>query len=339
MDRLAKDLRNLARDRLRPLRRGIMAAAGIPIRTAHTGVARYRQSRFTNAPRESAAETGPHFDASGRRRIQDHDRRQFHADGYMVIRNVVPPDLVSNAVREIAAFVGADLRDNMTWYRGPRVLDGIVPLHHAQSLWDIRQSTNLHEVFAEFFGTPRLMVDINRCIFRPPIHRRFPAVSHGTIHWDTDPRGPKPASVQGVVLLSDVGRNGGGFQCLPDVYRNLDAWLQRYARWDDFDFFNPGLNDWKTIQVEGQAGDVILWSTRLPHGRASNLSNRPRIAAFVSMQPCGDDAQLRASMKDCWLTKRAPDYWRGLPGQLDPESGAPAALSNLGLKLIGVLPW
>lgn len=117
--------------------------------------------------------------------------------------------------------------------------------------------------------------DINRCIFRPPVHPRFPTISHGSIHWDTDPRGP--GSLQAVVLLTDVGRDGGGFQCLPEVYQNLDAWLERYAGRDEFDFFNPGLNHWKTTQIEGKAGDVILWSTKLPHGTASNLSNRPEL--------------------------------------------------------------
>ena len=57
------------------------------------------------------------------------------------------------------------------------------------------------------------------------------------------------------------------------------------ARGSDFDFFNPGLNDRVATQVEAKAGDVILWSTRLPHGTASNLSDRPRVAAFVTMQP------------------------------------------------------
>jgi len=257
----------------------------------------------------------------------------------MVIRNVVPASITANAVREIAAFVRADLRDNTTWYGGAPQLDGIVPLHHAQSLWDVRQSPALYEVFTEFFGSPRLMVDINRCIFRPPVHPDFPTVSHGTIHWDTDPRAPGRGSLQAVVLLTDVSRDGGGFQCLPEVYQNLNAWLKQHASRDDFDFFNPGLNDCKATQVEGKAGDAILWSTKLPHGTATNASDRPRVAAFVSMQPPRDSAQVRESMKTWWLTKRAPDHWRGLPGQLDPEPGSPAVLSELGLKLIGVLPW
>lgn len=184
--------------------------------------------------------------------IQDHHWRQFRAGGYMVIRNVAPASITRNAVREIAAFVGADLADSSTWYGGAPQLDGIVPLHHAQSLWDIRQSQNLYCVFSEFAGDHRLMVDINRCIFRPPVHPDFPTISHGTIHWDTDPRPQGQGSLQGVVLLTDVGRNEGGFQCLPEIYRNLDAWLKECAQEKDFDFFNPGLNHRKATQVPGK---------------------------------------------------------------------------------------
>lgn len=271
--------------------------------------------------------------------INSEDRQRFRSEGYMVIRNVVRPRIIDRAVREIAAFVRADLDDSTTWYRNAPQNDGIVPMHHAQSLWDIRQSSNLYEVFKEFWGTHKLMVDINRCLFRPPRHPKYPTVSHGDIHWDTDPRAAGPGSLQAVVLLTDVDRDGGGYQCLPNIYQNLEVWLDRNARRSEFDFFNPGLKNRKTKQIGGKAGDVILWSTKLPHGSAANLSQRPRIAAFVSMQPVGDNADLRASMKKWWLTKQAPDYWRGLRGQLETEPGAPAVLSELGLKLIGALPW
>lgn len=109
-------------------------------------------------------------------------------------------------------------------------------MHHAQSLWDIRQYPSLYQVFTEFFGNPRFILDINRCIFRPPVHRGFPDRSHGTTHWDADPRVPGPASLQAVILLTDVGLYKGGFQCLPGGYQNLDAWLQQYAMRGDFDF-------------------------------------------------------------------------------------------------------
>ena len=142
--------------------------------------------------------------------IKAEERQRFCSEGYMVIRNVVPQDLIDRAVHDIAAFIRADLDDNTTWYGNPPVNDGIVPMHHAQSLWDIRQSPNLHAVFTEFWGTHRLMVDINRCLFRPPRHPERPTVSRGDIHWDTDPRAAGPGSLQSVVLLTDVHHFGGG---------------------------------------------------------------------------------------------------------------------------------
>ena len=269
--------------------------------------------------------------------ISRRQRLHFQYNGYMVIRNVIPGELAAKAVGEITSFLGADLADSATWYGGAPELDGMVPLHHAQALWDIRQHPDLYEVFAEFFRNRRLMVDINRCIFRPPIRDGL-TVSYGNLHWDTDPRAPGPGSLQAVVLLTDVRQHGGGFQCLPALYRNLNVWLQQHGSQDNFDFFYPNLNQSSTTQIEGKAGDVILWSSKLPHGSATNSSSWPRIAAFVTMQPASDDAKVRELMKSWWLTKRAPDYWRGLPGQLDPEPGPPAALSGLGLKLIGILP-
>ena len=41
-------------------------------------------------------------------------------------------------------FIRADLNDSTTWYHNAPENDGIVPMHHAQSLWDIRQTKNLY---------------------------------------------------------------------------------------------------------------------------------------------------------------------------------------------------
>ena len=170
--------------------------------------------------------------------IKDKDWQQFKSDGYMVIRDVIPTCLTTKAALDIAAFIGADIRDSTTWYRGPIENDGMVALHHAQSLWNIRQYPTLHQVFSEYYGTHKLMVDINRCCFRPPCHRDWPTLSRGQIHWDTDPRTGGEGSLQSIVLLSDVGRDAGGFQCLPDVYQNLETWLAEHAQREDFDFLS-----------------------------------------------------------------------------------------------------
>ncbi len=66
--------------------------------------------------------------------IKNEDRQRFHSEGYMVIRNVVTECIIRSAVREIAAFLQADLNNRATWYRNAPENDGIVPMHHAQSL-------------------------------------------------------------------------------------------------------------------------------------------------------------------------------------------------------------
>jgi hypothetical protein len=273
--------------------------------------------------------------------IHASDRRHFETEGYMVIRNVIPESLIAAAVRDIAAFVGADLSDSRTWYNGPPVLDGVVPMHHAQSLWDIRQHPNLHEVFTEYFGFHQLMLDINRCIFRPPVHPSHPERSQSDIHWDTDPRVEIDGNVQAGVQLTPISPATGGFQCIPGIYRNLNAWLARHAHNNSsFRMVDPGLKDTETVQVTANVGDLIIWSTKLPHGSAANHSKQPRIAMFVTLTPPEDSQEFRDGMKDLWLTRRAPEYWRGMPGQLDPEPGAaPAQLTELGRKLLGLDPW
>jgi hypothetical protein len=271
--------------------------------------------------------------------ISAQDREQFRTDGFMVVRGVVPGALTGRAVADITQFLGADLNDPGTWYSGHPVNDGIVPLHHAQSIWDIRQHPDVYAVFAEFWQNPRLMVDINRCCFRPPVHDDWPTVSRGEIHWDADPRGNPLPGLQGIVLLTDVGKDAGGFQCVPAVYRNLPQWLAENAQHADFAFLRPGIAQAEAMQIEGRAGDIILWSTLLPHGPAPNHADRPRIAAFLTLAPPADSARLRSDMHSWWQQKRAPDYWRDMQGLLDPEPGPPAELSLLGRRLIGAEPW
>ena len=265
------------------------------------------------------------------------DREALDRDGIAVFRNVVSARLVLRAIDAICEFGGFALDDESTWYRNHPENDGIVPLHHAQAFWDIRQHPALHDVFSEIWGTHRLMVNMNRCCFRPPQNPLQPDVSKGNIHWDIDPRAGDPGWLQGVVYLSDVGRSAGGFQCAPSIYRTLDTWLDEQG--NDFDFDQPTIPDDCIEPVEGQAGDLIVWRPLLPHGPAPNTSDQPRIACAVKMDPWPPNDGLRDQTVSWWREKRAPPWWRGLPGQVDPEPGPPARLTRLGRRLVGLDAW
>lgn len=268
------------------------------------------------------------------------DRAHFKKYGYLVVKNVVPPHLLQPACEEIAAAVQADLNDPSTWYQGDVRNDGIVPVHHLQSLWNIRQNPQVFSMFAEFWGQDtHLYTDINRCCFRPPVHDDYPAFSLGEIHFDIDPRKGSEGWIQGIVLLTDIAPHTGGFQCIPEIYQDIDEWVRQHAMSVKFNHFQPGLEAHPTVQISGRAGDVILWSTLLPHGPAINLSDQVRIAAFLTITPDKKIEQKRLAMQNWVKHKRAPDKWRGLPQQQDPEPGPPVALTELGEKLAGIRSW
>ncbi len=272
--------------------------------------------------------------------ISKADRAHFKKYGYLVVKNVVPKHLIQPAREEIATTVNARLDDPTSWYQGDLRNDGIVPVHHLQSLWNIRQDPQVFAMFAEFWGQDsHLYTDFNRCCFRPPNHDDYPELSLGEIHWDIDPRRGSEGWIQGIVLLTDIKPNTGGFQCIPEIYQDIDEWIRVNAMSEDFNHFQPGLDTHPTLQLSGQAGDVILWSTLLPHGPAVNLSNEVRIAAFVTITPDNKFEQKRATRKRWILAKRAPAKWRGLPQQQDPEPGPTVKLTELGKKLAGINPW
>ncbi len=86
-------------------------------------------------------------------------------------------------------------------------------------------------------------------------------------------------------MLTDIKPNTGGFQCIPEIYQDIDEWVRLNAMSVNSNHFQPGLDAHPAIQLSGKAGDVILWSTLLPHGPAINLSDEVRIAAFMTITP------------------------------------------------------
>ncbi len=274
-------------------------------------------------------------------------REKFGEHGYIVFPQIVPQEYVEAAVDAVCRFARVQLSAPTTWYELPAENGGVVPLHHAQELWDIRQHPNVYEAFKKVYGHGRLWVSMDRAGFRPPMKEGLEAPqedgwhrSLGNIHWDAPPNKPHPGLLQGVLLLSDTSQNSGGFQCVPGIYRDLEKWLERHP---NFNPDKPDLSEEKIIQVEGKAGDLIIWDPFLPHGPGHNFSNRPRIAQYITMVPLPTDEEAiekeRKNRIQLFQDKRAPEWWRGLAGQHDPEPGPQVQLTPLGKKLVGVDLW
>ncbi len=258
-------------------------------------------------------------------------------DGYAVVSSLVPDHLVKAARDRVCSYVGADLDRPETWYHHEPLDWSIVPVHHAQEFWDVRQWPPVHEAFALLWGTENLWVSMDRAVFKVPQSVAHPQyIDESVLHWDVDPRTPDANGYQAMLFLTDAGPGEGTFECAPSIFRDIDQYLNSHP--------GPVLNvpvdlaAHHLIELTVQAGDLVIWSARLPHQGGPNGGARPRVSLAVTMHPRASDSDRQARV-DCWRQKRAPSWWRGWKGQTDPEAGDPATLTALGRRLVGLDPW
>jgi len=287
----------------------------------------------------------------------------LHANGYAVVPRAVPTALTAAVVSDIEDHFGWPVADPGPWYGDPEVPplgfvtdEGkFVPrMFHYPSMWAVREHPAVHAAFADILGTPALWVSIaNVCVKLPahPDHTDYG--SNGFIHFDrlrwslSNPdeavdQSKNPDTdmfLSGLVALTDTEANMGGFQCVPGIYRRLDDWIAEQP--DDWSPRNPNLSGYEITPVPMRAGDLCIWTTRLPHGNGDNTSAAIRLAQYVTMAPAPigftDYHQRRARRVRAWQT-RSPS-----PSPADYHSREqalpPPALSDLGRKLLGLDEW
>jgi hypothetical protein len=272
-------------------------------------------------------------------------RSTIETQGYVVVREVVPREVTEAVVADVWRHTGARPDDPSSWYvPGIVAPTGMVEMYHYQSMWDVRQHERVHAVFAEIFGTDRLWVSLDRANLKPPVHPDHPEYDHkGFIHWDAEiAKYPDvPFAVQGVLALVDTDETMGGFQCVPEIYQDLDGYLRRHPPTDGSRV--PDLTGYDITRIPMRAGDMTIWTNLLPHGNGHNTSDRPRLAQYVSMAPARDDENARAHRVRVWSGNLAPTEGRspfpGDPRRIEESRSEPATLTPLGRKLLGVDPW
>jgi|SRR5581483_640288 len=239
----------------------------------------------------------------------------FREHGFLVVPGVLPQQNLQAAIDVICTFLGARLDDPSSWYSRTLGVNGIVPIRHSQAFWNNRQHPRVHTVFRELLETEALWVTMDRGSFKPPVTTDRPEYhDESPIHWDRDPRVPSPYPVQGVLYLTDT----------------TDTQVRSTRE--------PDVSNFPLVRVGASAGSLVIWSSLLPHGTGRNWADTPRLAQYIMMYPVEDEATRRERIA-LWRQKRAPQVWRGWPGQLDPEPGEPAVLTALGRKLLGLDLW
>lgn len=267
-------------------------------------------------------------------------------NGYVVIPNAVPRENIDRLVDLIWTFEEKDPKNPSTWYRVPRrpyemkelMGTGMVELYNHQYLWDNRMIEKIYNAFVDIWGVENLWVTIDRCNLNVPIREGFGY--EGFIHWDVNTaKDPIPVNVQGVLSLVDTDTDMGGFQCIPELYRNFPEWVKSQPA--DRDPYKPDTTGMTPTKVVTKAGDLLIFNSMQPHGIRVNHSAKPRIAQYISMFPAQEqNEELRADRIRMWRERLAPTgkAFPGDPRNLERQYET-AKLTPLGEKLLGLRRW
>lgn len=277
--------------------------------------------------------------------LSEDDWKFWIENGYVVVKNAVPKEQAKRLADYLWEYEAKDPNDPETWYRPTLPMQmtelnntGMVEIYNHQYLWDNRQFPRVHQAFADVWGTEELWVTIDRANLNFPMRPGHEYKAF--IHWDYNPD-TKPQNVQGVLALADqTDENMGGFQCIPELFRNYDTWTLTQP--DDRDYFKPDTTGFTPTKVKMEAGDLLIFNSMQPHGiRANNSKDKVRIAQYIAMMPAEQqNEEMRQWRIKSYREKMVPEGY-AFPGDpLKREKQQPIAqLTELGEKLLGLRKW
>lgn len=217
--------------------------------------------------------------------LSPEDLAHWNENGYVVIRNAVPPEVVAAAATAIWQFLGASPEDPASWYQPHEAKSGMMlVLTQHPALAAVRRSVRIRRAYEQLYGTDRIYTVIDKVSFNPPERPGYSFLG-SPLHWDTSLALPIPLRLQGLLYLSATTAAGGAFRCVPGFQHSLGPWLSSLPAGTDPREAAPAQLD--PIAVEGAAGDFIIWHSALPHCAAPNRGQQPRLVQYLTYLPEG----------------------------------------------------
>ena len=280
--------------------------------------------------------------------LSEDDWRHWTTQGYVVVRRAVPTDKVERRVDLLWRFDEKNPNDASTWYAPQRREHkmkelnntGMLEIYNHQYLWDTRMEPRIYDAFVDIWDREDLWVTIDRANLNPP--KRVKGNPTGFIHWDVDTSiRPLPIGVQGVLSLQKQNGDVGGFQCVPGLFRDFEAWVRTQPA--DRDPMHPNMTGQAVVNIDMEPGDLMIFNSLLAHGvRPNHSDDRVRMAQYVAMHPVEwENAAEREERIRLWRDLDHPrrDAFPGDPRDWEKRNTTTAALSPLGEKLLGLRRW
>ncbi len=134
-------------------------------------------------------------------------------------------------------------------------------------------------------------------------------------------------SYQGGLSLCDTPKGAGGFRCIPGFHKlkKIKEYRHKYERGlfhesklpqrppiASFVFFHDqNIIRNEVVEVPLNAGDFVIWSSRLPHSNCINESDRWRLQSYIRMVPSPLEFydRYRKNVAECVESGRKPAYF------------------------------
>lgn len=227
-------------------------------------------------------------------RLSDEQKEDFVRDGYIVVRGLIPQEVVRETRENLLDSLGASLTDDETWRRGKETTDWAWGAGH---LTKACRSVEVEQVVAELVG-PHFLRGISYHTGKHSVGLQ--AEEEGYIPVLTFPLAlraeqekqfiePQGWHVDGIagtdilpsvfmmvifVYLTDVSSHGGATTVKPGSHRQLyEHWVKNGMTpiTDLDDNYAPSL------PIEGKAGDVIFFHYLLVHSGSDNFDDHIRV--------------------------------------------------------------
>ena len=240
------------------------------------------------------------------------EKRHLCANGYVILKSVIPRRMVDEALRTINHSVGegmdpAQMRifRSQTFCPELRQESAIVDLLQKSPMWSLAESA---------LGEGQI-----RPVGGGQIALRFPVPA--------DPPGPVGVHIDGMsapdngvaqgtianftaligIFLSDVEtEDAGNFSVVPGSHRIYEAYFRDHGA-EALLQGMPPVDLPPVHQIRARAGDAVLCHYQLAHGVAPNVSPHVRYAIFFRLHHLDfDPARWQAPMQDIWM------HWPGI---------------------------
>ena len=111
----------------------------------------------------------------------------------------------------------------------------------------------------------------------------------------------------------------------------------------DRDPMHPDMTGLKTVNIDMEPGDLMIFNSLLAHGvRPNHSDTRVRMAQYISMFPANEEDLVdRTERIRLWRELDSPkrDAFPGDPRDWEKNNATTAKLSPLGEKLLGLKSW